>query len=217
MYDRCSFFSKFVIRHYRNAPLATETFYDFEQYKKDIQRLAKLSGGVIGLLKLQGGEPLLNPKLLDFIKVSRKTFPNSPICIFTDGLLLAKLPDVVWQSIHDDEIEVRMTHYPIPLNLDSIKERAATFDIPVTFDAPLPGKCARIWVFSEIGDTNYHGIKHSVKHPFDLSGQQEKYRWISCYQFNESQVLRDGKIYTCPMIPYVHYFNDSNFAGAEHP
>ena len=27
------------------SPLATETFYDFEQYKKDIQRLAKLSGG----------------------------------------------------------------------------------------------------------------------------------------------------------------------------
>lgn len=191
------------------SPIATETYLDFEQYVKDIQRIAELTNSEIGLMKLQGGEPLLNNRILDYITVTRKTFPNSCICIFTDGLLLSKRgKEGFWDVVKDCEIEIRMTQYPIPLNLDAIIDSARKHDIPVTFDPPMPGKGARLWIFSEIGALEYKGVKRSVKHPFDLNGKQDKYRWISCYQFNESIVLRDGKIYTCPMIPYAHYFNE---------
>jgi len=70
------------------SPIATKTFLDFDQYVKDIKRLAKLTGGKIGLMKLQGGEPLLNERLIDYMKVTREVFPDSHICVFTDGLLL---------------------------------------------------------------------------------------------------------------------------------
>ena len=113
-----------------------------------------------------------------------------------------------WKVVKEYEIEIRMTQYPIPLKLESIIEGAEEAGVPVTFDPPIFDKGARLWIFSEIGALSYKGVKHSVKHPFDLSGQQEKFRYISCYQFNESIVLRNGKIYTCPMIPYAHYFNE---------
>lgn len=143
------------------------------------------------------------------MEVTREVFPESRICLFTDGLLLPKWSKKgFWEVVKKCDIEVRMTQYPITLNLDEIIKSAMEHDIPVTFDPPIFDKGARLWIFSEIGALNYKGIKHSVKHPFDLSGKQKKHRWISCYQFNESIVLRDGKIYTCPMIPYVHYFND---------
>lgn len=193
------------------SPIATPTFLNYNQYVKDIERIACLTDGKIGLMKLQGGEPLMNSQVLDYIKITRKTFPDSPICLFTDGLLLpkwGKSENNIWEVIRECEVEVRMTQYPISLNLQTIIEDASKYDVPVTFDPPTVGKGARLWIFSEIGALDYKGVKHSVKHPFDLNGCVDKFRWISCYQFNESIVLRDGKIYTCPMIPYSHYFND---------
>lgn len=194
------------------SPIAEETYLDFDQYVKDIHRLAELMDGKIGLMKLQGGEPLLNSRVIDYVKVTRECFPESYICLFTDGLLLPKLgqkeKDNIWEAVREYEIEVRLTKYPIPLQTDQIVEQAQIHGVPVIFfDQPKYRKEARLWILSEIGAGKYRGEKHSVKHPFDLEGKQEKYRWISCYQFNEVPVLRDGKIYPCPMIPYVHYFN----------
>lgn len=195
------------------SPIASKTFLDFEQYVKDIKRLAYLTDGKIGLMKLQGGEPLLNDRVIDYMKVTRECFPDSHICLFTDGVLLPKWGGYqgeknIWNAVLKYEIEIRMTQYPIPLAMEKIVDVAKSYGVPVTFDPPEPKKGGRLWVFSEIGALGYRGVKHSVKHPFDLNGKQEKFRWISCYQFNESIVLRDGKIYTCPMIPYAHYFNE---------
>ena len=196
------------------SPIAKETYLDYDQYVKDIKRLAYLTDGELGIMKLQGGEPLLNEHLIDYMRVTREVFPNTLICLFTAGLLLKKwntdaTETNIWEAIKKYDIEVRLTRYPIPLNIDEIVEAAKAHGVPVTFDPPEFKKGCRLWIFSEIGALKYKGEKHSVKHPFDLSGQQEKYRWISCYQFNESIVLRDGKIYTCPMIPYAHYFNET--------
>ena len=194
------------------SPIATKTFLNFDQYLKDIKRLAYLTNNKIGLMKLQGGEPLLNPDVIKYMEVTREYFPESRICLFTDGLLLPKWGEQeknnIWKAVRDFQIEIRMTQYPIPLDLTKITKQAEKYGIPVTFDPPPFEKGGRLWIFSEIGALSYKGIKHSVKHPFDLEGQQERFRFISCYQFNESIVLRDGKIYTCPMIPYSHYFND---------
>lgn len=195
------------------SPIAKPCFLDYAQYEKDLQRLAELTESKIGIIKLQGGEPLLNNSLIDFIKVTRKYFPDSLICIFTDGLLLSKWgknpPEKnIWQAVKDYEIEIRITDYPINLKIDEIKEQCKTYEISFTTEPPPFKKGSRVWYFSEIGALKYKGVKHSVKHPFDLSGNVEPFRFISCHQFNESIVLRDGKIYTCPMIPYVHYFNE---------
>ena len=198
------------------SPIAKKTFLDYDQYVKDIKRLASLTGGKMGLMKLQGGEPLLNDRVIDYMKVTREVFPDSPVCLFTDGLLLPKLgrePDPrknFWEAVKKYEIEVRMTQYPIPIKMEAIVDVAKEHGIDVIFE-PLPclTRGARLWIFSEIGAGDYKGVKHSVKHPFDLEKKVEKFRYISCYQFNESIVLRDGKIYTCPMIPYSHYFNEA--------
>ena len=196
------------------SPIASETFLDYDQYVKDIKRIADLIDGQLGFIKLQGGEPLLNEQLIDYIKVTREVFPKTSICLFTAGLLLKKwdskdLDNNIWEAIKKYEVEVRLTHYPIPLDIDGIVDSAKSHGIPVIFDPHEYKKGTRLYIISEIGDLKYRGEKHSVKHPFDLAGKQEKYRWISCYQFNECIVLRDGKIYTCPLIPYAHYFNES--------
>jgi len=197
------------------SPIASKEFLDFDQYVKDLNRLSDLTDNEIGLIKLQGGEPLLNDRLIDYIRVTREVFPNAFICLFTAGLLLekwsAKPSDGsmnLWEAVKEYEIEIRWTRYPINLRFDKIKGIVEEYGIEWWEDAPPFEKGARVWLFSEIGALKYKGEKHSVKHPFWLEGGILPYRWISCYQFNESIVLRDGKIYTCPMIPYVHFFNE---------
>ena len=194
------------------SPIAEPTFLDFDQYVKDLKRLSDLTDNKIGLIKLQGGEPLLNTKLIDYIRVTREIFPNAFICVFTAGLLLKKWGNDdnnnLWKAVKDYEIEIRWTHYPIPLKFDEIRKTVESYGIEWWETPPPFEKGARVWFFSEIGALQYKGEKHSVKHPFWTNGGVAPFRWISCYQFNESIVLRDGRIYTCPMIPYVHFFND---------
>lgn len=196
------------------SPIAKENYLDFDQYVKDIKRIAKLTDGQLGMMKLQGGEPLLNDRLIDYMKVTREVFPDTLICLFTAGVTLKKWDAKdseknIWEAMKKYEIEMRLTQYPIPLNMEEIAETAKAHGIYVTYDFPGFKKGCRLWIFSEIGALKYRGMKKSVKHPFDLTGKQDKYRWISCYQFNECIVLNNGKIYTCPIIPYAHYFNEA--------
>ena len=195
------------------SPLASKTFLDFDQYVKDIKRLGELTDHKLGLMKLQGGEPLLNDQLIDYFRVTREEFPDTHICLFTDGILLLKWgmkegDQNIWEAVKKYEIEIRMTCYPIKFDMERLIQQIEAHGVAYHMDPPPFKKGARVWFFSEIGALEYKGVKHSVKHPFDLKGKQDPYRFISCYQFNESIVLRDGKIYTCPMIPYVHFFNE---------
>lgn len=195
------------------SPIAEETYLDFEQYVNDMHRLAELTGGQIGAIRLEGGEPLLNNRVIDYMRVARECFPESRICVITNGLLLPKWggaqeeKDNLWVAVKNYEIELWMTQYPIPMQIDKIVEQAQKYDIPVTYESHEFEKGARLWIFTNLGNLNNKGEKHSIKHPFDLSGQQEKYRWISCHQFNECIGLKNGKIYTCPIVAHAHHFN----------
>lgn len=180
------------------APLAEPFFLSIESFRKDMERLAELTNGHIDIMKLQGGEPLLNESLIEFIKITRTLFPETTLFLFTDGLLLKKWENHrtgnLWKVFHDYKVKVEFTVYPIKVDVDGIKNLAKKYDVHLD-------------CFTEVGDRNYQGVKHSVKHPFDLSGKVEKWQFISCYQFNESITLRNGKLYTCPMIPYIDIFN----------
>jgi hypothetical protein len=181
------------------APLAKPTFLDIESFRKDMTRLAELTDNHIDIMKLQGGEPLLNDNCIEFIKITRELFPEAVIFFFTDGLLLKKWENHpsgnFWQACHDYNVRIEFTVYPIGIKVEDILALAKKYD--VVLDA-----------FTEVGHRRLEGVKKSVKHPFDLNGEVEKWQFISCYQFNESITLRDGKLYTCPMIPYIDHFNE---------
>jgi hypothetical protein len=181
------------------SPLAKPTFLDVEAFRKDMTRLAELTDNHIDIMKLQGGEPLLNDNCIEFIKITRKLFPKAIIFFFTDGLLLKKWENHpsgnFWQACHDYNVRIEFTVYPIGIKVEDIQALAKKYD--VVLDA-----------FTEVGHRRLEGVKKSVKHPFDLNGEVEKWQFISCYQFNESITLRDGKLYTCPMIPYIDHFNE---------
>jgi organic radical activating enzyme len=183
----CDHFSQIADKHYLNVEL----------FRRDMERLAQLAGNHVGIIKLQGGEPLLHKDINQFFGITRKLFPHCHIFLFTNGLLLMKLEDSphgnFWKACKDNNVEIQLTTYPIKIDIEAIEKKADEYGVKMA-------------VFASVSDRK-PGLKFSTKHPLDLSGQQEKYSFISCYQFNESIVLKDGKLYTCPMIPYIHHFN----------
>lgn len=187
----CDHFSQLVKEPY---------FLDFEVFRCDMERLAELSGNHIDSLKLQGGEPLLHKDVNKFVELTRSLFPKCIIYFFTNGLLLMKSERYengnFWQCCKDNDVIIQLTEYPINLNISVIEDKTNEYDV-------------KLQVFGEVADRVRGKTKRSTKHPFNLDGNVENYQFISCYHFNETITLRDGRLYTCSIIPYAHYFNQA--------
>lgn len=109
----------------------------------------------------------------------------------TNGILL-KNNDEVWQALKKYNIKLLITTYPINIDYEAIDKKAK--ELKIAYE--------RFFMFG----TDMKE-KVSVHHPFKLDGSVNKNDFIQCYHFNRCIALRDGKLYTCPIIPYSEHFN----------
>ena len=70
--------------------LSEPWFEDIEDFWNDFSALANITNHYIPTIRIMGGEPLLHPRVVDFLKIARSLFPNSQIQLVTNGLLLKK-------------------------------------------------------------------------------------------------------------------------------
>ncbi|MCX5779773.1 MAG: radical SAM protein, partial [Firmicutes bacterium] len=83
--DHCNLNCK-ACSHYANIE-QEKTFAELNSYERDLHRLKELFWG-IGIIRLMGGEPLLNRDLDKFVEVSRAVFPDADIRVVSNGLLI---------------------------------------------------------------------------------------------------------------------------------
>jgi MoaA/NifB/PqqE/SkfB family radical SAM enzyme len=168
------------------APLVRgEVFYDLNHFEEDLLALRRLFRDVYEI-RLMGGEPLLHPEVSKFIKVTRQIFPNTRIAIFTNGLLLDRMPRDFWETCSTNQVQVKLTNYPVPLDLEKIKQLGKTHQV----NLKIPPLISSFNQFINInGDSN----------PEDS--------FKSCRARYMCPFLRDGKLYTCAFAPHVHLFN----------
>lgn len=164
---------------------------DTEDIKRDLARLSKLAGGIIGSLTISGGEPLLHPQLPEIIEYARICFPKSKLKIITNGILLEEVSEKFWFSCKNNDVIISLTHYPIKINIENIVKLAEMHCVKLVFQ----------------DDTD---IREKTMHfdPLDPSGKQnasESYKL--CYMANRCFVLENGKLFTCPTIAHIGHFN----------
>ncbi|MBQ9699992.1 MAG: radical SAM protein [Lachnospiraceae bacterium] len=164
------------------APLAREQYLDIVQYEKDIKRLAELSGGDLYKCQLVGGEPLLNPRAIDYAVITRKAFPRGRISFVTNGLLLKNQTEEFFEKCHEYDIDIDMTPYPIGADYEKIGEFLADKGIK--------------WKWQ-----NGNAVKKMWKKVFDLNPntpeQRSVHNWLNCFAANNCIHLRDGKMMCC--------------------
>ena len=174
------------------APIAEKSFLDIVKYEKDINRLAKLSGGRgVGTIKLMGGEPLLHPDIQEFTRITRQAFPESRIEITTNGVLLEQQEKPFWVNCHKNNITIVATKYPLNIDWNAMKEKAKAEQVLLEFY----GKTETV-------------LKTSHHVPFDITGTQDTTRsFIQCFHANNCRELYNGRLYTCTIIPHSKHFN----------
>lgn len=164
----------------------------FEQLSADIRQLRRFIRH-IDIIRILGGEPLLNPELERIIRLIRVAYPYSNIILVTNGILIEKMSRSLCETIRDKMIHVNVSLYPpVEKRRSSIasflKENNIIFRISNRIDA-----------FT----TTYRSQPYINK---ALAKEQ-------CEIFCNN--LRDGKMSSCPNIMYTHFYND--YFGTKYP
>jgi hypothetical protein len=173
------------------SPIAEEWFCNIDTFKNDFKQIAMLSNNQLEEVFFHGGEPLLHPNVTKFLDVAREYFPETKIAILTNGVLLLKQPRDFWLNCKKNNVELKITRYPITLDLEKIRQIAQEYGVLVYYfggdDAP---------------------IKNFWKLPLDIDGKQEiRKSHTLCHSPNHCINLRDGKLFPCTRIAFIHHFN----------
>jgi hypothetical protein len=160
-----------------------------ESFERDWTKLAQLTGGVLEKLTIIGGEPLLHPDLLQFIRISRDLFKTTTMYICTNGLLLTKMNEDFWECCRDNNAELLITRYPVNINERIIKAVADAFNVRAHIYPDTP----RVMQWT----------------PIDISGSQcAQTKFGSCWHKSDCpKEIRDGKVWGCILASHVHNFN----------
>ncbi len=173
------------------SPLAESCLAKIEDFEKDIKRFAQLSKQKLKKLNLLGGEPLLNPQIIDFMRIARENFPKSNIQIITNGILLNQQDENFWKSCRKYNIKIVVTKYPLNIDFDKAKNTARKYGVKFKFF----GKTGRV-------------IKTSYHIPLDLNGTQNPAEnFVNCFHANTCVMLKNSKIYPCTVAPNIEHFN----------
>lgn len=173
------------------SPLAEPELADYEEMARDFARLSSLFHGHAKEIHLLGGEPLLHPDLVKFLKMARENFPDAAIDIITNGLRLLKQPEEFWLACKENNIVIRPTKYPVSLKFEEMEKRAAKYGV----------------------EYRYFGTSSAVTkttHLFrlDVNGQQDgNTNFLLCHRANSCVYLQHGRLYTCTLAPTARHFN----------
>lgn len=167
------------------SPLAKHRFYDFEQFKVELMQMKRLFGDNLSTLWISGGEPLLHPQLLDFLRFTRDIMTNrqTDIKLITNGVLLSRLDDDYYSCFADADVTVCWTKYPVNYpNIESVFDRLKHFGVKYTFS-----------------EDTVDAPKQSAWMGIAEQPTQKRWDYLFCQMHNTCLVCKDGKIYHCPV------------------
>jgi organic radical activating enzyme len=173
------------------SPLAEAEFIDPAALAADFARLAELFKDRVSLVNLMGGEPLLHPHLTDCLRITRRHFPQSALCLVTNGILLSGQKEDFWQACRENHISISVSRYPIKLDFAQISAIAKENSVELY----LSGQTAQ-------------EAKSFYRVPLDLSGKQDKdISFVMCNRANACIALNKGRLFTCQAAANIEHFN----------
>ncbi len=90
-----------------SSPISEKRCYDLMQLKEDLNNLSKYFK--CEFIRVVGGEPLLHPDLVGFLRVIRESNIGRKICLVTNGVFLGKVKEDILELI--DKVEISL--YPM--------------------------------------------------------------------------------------------------------
>lgn len=183
--DHCNMNCKYC-EHYSGL-VKTPKFTDLQKFTRDFEQLHKFIDD-IGVIRILGGEPLLNPEVGEYVKLSRRLYPLTKIFVVTNAILLPKMPDEFFDTLRENNAGLNISFYP-----------------------PLESKMPDIKKFLEEKRVEFYvadkPIKEfTIKQTLTRRDYREK-MFLQCFQ-SHCHNLYDGKIAACFLPFTTKYFNE---------
>jgi organic radical activating enzyme len=173
--------------HFSNV--AEESFADYIEFKESFGRFINVMGDAYrGGIEFFGGEPLLHPKIEQFLVAARELLADKSICIITNGISLTKMPDSFWNTCARNKVNIFVSGYPVNFDISAAKQLAAKNKVHLS--------------------TLSRGDGAWSQYVLDLDGTQDiKKSFSRCENANERFILKGGKIYNCSVTACIEHFN----------
>lgn len=176
--DHCNLNCK-NCNNYSNL-VQSEVFTDYGQFAKDVSRL-KVLVSHIHVIRILGGEPLLNKETYRFVKLMREKYPYAELRIVTNGTLLLQVDERLANTMLEENAMFEISAYPI------------LYDKMDTIAAYLHEKGIRFkigWIANRFNPPLIHEYGYPLK-------------TVDCNCIH----MRNGKLARCPLVQYLDYYN----------
>jgi len=164
------------------SPLLSKKFASVEEFSRDFEALAPVFHSQ--QLRIVGGEPLLHPRLLDFLAEARRIGIADAIVLITNGVLLHQVADEFWKLIDQLWISV----YPgvkLRCSVDECAQICKSHDVLLRVD--------RVRQFERTLINDHIDDPKLVKTIFRECRLASEY---SCHTVHE------GRFYKCSIAPF---------------
>lgn len=162
------------------SPLVKEKWFkDITEYESEMKRLSEIFN--INTIRVMGGEPLLHPDFMQFLRITKKYFPNSYIILVTNGLLLNRLEEYL-DEFNKNNFILCLSDYGLKYDED---------------------------VFSKIKNKQLDNKAELYNIGLDLNGSKiPEYEYSICdLARNKWLFFQNGFIYPCCIMANIKYFN----------
>lgn len=182
--DHCNLNCKYCT-HY--SPLVPQPVYtEYEGFAADLRQLKKYIAD-IGVIRILGGEPLLNPELGRFVELARQLYPASIVTVVTNGLLIERMDPSLIEIMRRNMAFFHISFYP-PLQdrVQEIRKFLYERQIPYTITP----------MITEFNRTQ------------TLTPQSDEDFFYRCFQAS-CTCLHGGKVAPCYAPFTTKYFNEA--------
>lgn len=167
-------------------------YVPLEDIVDDLTLLKNKIGNNLGTLKLLGGEPLLHPQICECLTEIRNLFPETDLIIVTNGILLKKMSEEFYDICSKLNVQISISYYGLPnVNVTEIFNKLKDLGIKAKIYGYRNSTKNSIWRYKQIRLT-----------------EGEIDCLSKCKLKNECNNYSNGKIYLCPHIAYIDFFND---------
>lgn len=166
------------------APFVSSTLPPVESFAMDVGRLSEVLHARD--IRIVGGEPLLNPQIVEFLKVARASGIADTVMVTTNGLLLNSMKDEFWENVDF----IWFSQYPGASPKDRMiekfrakaKETNTRFDVDPTF------------YFRTTITTEPHPKDWTTRMIFKTCGSAHRFH---CH------MLHEGRLFKCACPPFM--------------
>ncbi len=166
--------------HY--SSVSEPVFADLEATMRDLSQMAQLFES-IEQMYLLGGEPLLHPQVHEFVLRTRALFPATRLYLMTNGILVTRMADEVWQALRDTNTTLLCDSYPINIDHNAIDALGAKWDVTVEWMKP---------------------AQEFFKIPLDPTASCDPAKSFDrCRGLSNCAIIRDGRVFPCAHAAYA--------------